>query len=89
MSKFSVLHREIMRRKLGRKIPSHLVVDHKDRNRRNSTRDNLRLVTVKTNNWNRSNVLLWDGERWVYEPHGNPYYVSVVHRTNKYSRWGG
>lgn len=65
-----LLHREIYARILGRKVPKHLVIDHIDRNRRNNTRSNLRLVSSKTNNWNRTNVLLWDGERWVYEPHG-------------------
>lgn len=33
------------------------------------------MVSVKTNNWNRSNILLWDGERWVYEPHGDSTYI--------------
>lgn len=64
------MHREIMRRILGRKIPKHLVVDHKNRDRRDNRRSNLRLLTVKKNNHNRTNILMWDGERWVYEPHG-------------------
>lgn len=65
------MHRLIVERmRGGRKIPRNLVVDHKNRNRRDNRRSNLRLVKVATNNRNRWNVLLWDGERWVYEPHG-------------------
>lgn len=66
-----LLHREIMQRiRGGRKIPKNLVVDHINRKRHDNRRCNLRLVSVKKNNHNRHNILLWDGERWVYEPHG-------------------
>jgi hypothetical protein len=65
------MHRQIYERMTGRKIPKHLRVDHKNRNRRDNRRSNLRLVTVLTTNRNRSNILLWDGEQWVYEPHGH------------------
>ena len=71
------MHREIVQRMRARRIRCDRVVDHRDRNRRNNTRANLRVVSVKTNNWNRSNILLWDGERWVYEPHGVADYASL------------
>lgn len=64
------MHREIYERILGRKIPKHMVIDHINRDPHDNRRCNLRMVSIKTNNWNRNNILLWDGERWVFEPHG-------------------
>jgi hypothetical protein len=48
------MHRLIMARVLGQPVPTHLVVDHIDRNRLNNTRANLRTATRSQNQANRS-----------------------------------
>lgn len=50
-----IMHRIILERKLGRKLTSSELTDHKDRSRLNNTRDNLRVATRRQNNINSSN----------------------------------
>lgn len=64
------MHRDIYERILGRKIPKNMVIDHRNRKRNDNRRENLRMCTIRTNNHNRRNILLWDGEQWIYKPHG-------------------
>jgi hypothetical protein len=46
-------HREVMSRVLGRALSPDELVDHRDRNKRNNRRDNLRIVTASLNGMNR------------------------------------
>lgn len=48
------MHRVILEKKLGRELTTKEKADHRDRNRSNNTRDNLRLATQKQNTANRS-----------------------------------
>lgn len=47
------LHRLVMERIIGGEIPKGLVVDHKDRNPLNNTRENLRLGSYSDNSVNK------------------------------------
>lgn len=50
-----VMHREIWKR-MGKEIPPKHEIDHRDRDRLNNQRGNLRVLTRSANNLNRSNV---------------------------------
>lgn len=45
------MHRVVMERMLGGPIPEGYVVDHRDHNRLNAQRKNLRLITKSENQW--------------------------------------
>ena len=46
------MHRVVLERKLGHPIPDDLIPDHLDRDKSNNTRQNLRAVTRRENNFN-------------------------------------
>lgn len=50
------MHRVVLERKLGRPLAKGERPDHRDRNRANNTRDNIRLATQKQNMANRSKL---------------------------------
>jgi hypothetical protein len=67
---YVLMHRAIVARVLRRAVPSHLVVDHRNRRPRDNRRANLRLCTTRTNNLNRRLTwIYWFGDRYaVHKP---------------------
>lgn len=70
--KYQYLHRFLLGAKKGD------VVDHIDRNKHNNLRENLRIVTISLNNYNRDtkNKL---GRGIYFDNHGNRYRACISH----------
>ena len=61
------LHRFVFTYVLGQKAPSHLYIDHIDRNKLNNTNGNLRLVTPQENSFNKTTKNNKKGVRKISE----------------------
>ena len=72
------IHRQVIERIIGMPIPKGKVVDHKNRNRLDNRRSNLRLCTVKDNNRNVSKTKGSSRFKGVYWKANRKKWVSQI-----------